>query len=76
MALYHEQGSGLADQWGTLETRGSSLFGVGWRGGKGSWVLRFLCSWTQALTSAGSFLQSHSLPGRAVRRILGVILER
>lgn len=34
MALYHEQGSGLADQWGTLETRGSSLFRGGVEGGK------------------------------------------
>lgn len=52
-------------------------FGVGWRrGSPGSWVLRFLRSWTQALTSAGCVSQSHSLPGRAVRRILGVILEK
>lgn len=77
MALYYEEGSGWAEQWGTLETRGSSLFRGGVeRGSPGSWVLRFLCSWTQALTSAGCVSQSHSLPGGAFRRILSVILEK
>ena len=76
-ALYHEEGSGWADQWGTLEAKGSSLFRGGVEeGSPRSWVLRFLRSWTQALTSAGCVSQSHSLPGGAFRRILGVTLEK